>query len=148
MVKRIVVTPTRIVCLPATPVASNRLLRRYGNQFEFIIVAFREEQLQKLQEISTLKRVRSFIENGITIIKHYWFFCASASQLRDHKAYFVAAESFVEVMYEFFNVLWFLIAKEKRGVFSSRAGQGKAEQKAEGKGERAEGRGQRAKGRG
>lgn len=97
LVKRLVCTPTRVICLSPTPVASSRLLRNYGNAFEFVIVCFREEQFQQLQGRETLSRIRDFIENGITVTRHYWFFCASASQLRDHKAYFVAASSYSEV---------------------------------------------------
>lgn len=100
LIKRILVTPKRIICLPATPVASSRLLRNYGDLHEFVIVSFREEQFQKLEDLEAMKRVQGFIMNGITVIKHYWFFCASASQLRDHKAYFVAANSYSEVGWE------------------------------------------------
>ena len=103
LIKRIIVTPTRIICLPATPVASSRLLRNYGNQHEFVIVSFRDEQFQKLEDINTLIRVRELIVDGIRVIKHYWFFCASASQLRDHKAYFVAANSYSEVTFAIFT---------------------------------------------
>lgn len=97
MVKRIVVTPINKICLPATPVACSRLLRRFGHEFEFIIVSFREEEFQKLEGTFALHRVKSHIQHGIKAIKHYWFFCASASQLRDHKAYFVAANTFDQV---------------------------------------------------
>ena len=98
MIKRIVVTPSRIVCLPETPVASSRLLRCYGDQYEFVIVSFKEEQFQKLQGTDTLERIQNIMEQGIKIGgKHYLFFCSSASQLRNHKAYFIAAESYDKV---------------------------------------------------
>ena len=100
LIKRILVTPKRVICLPATPVASSRLLRNYGDLHEFVIVSFREEQFQKLENTNAMERVRGFIMNGIAVTKRYWFFCASASQLRDHKAYFVAANSYSEVGYE------------------------------------------------
>ncbi|XP_065062019.1 uncharacterized protein LOC135688892 isoform X1 [Rhopilema esculentum] len=100
MIKRVVITPNRLVCLPATPVAESRLLRYYGDEYEFLIVSFRAEEFQELHSVEDkelLRRIKNFIINGFTAVKHYWFFCSSASQLRDRKAYFVAAQSYDEV---------------------------------------------------
>eukprot|EP00794_Sanderia_malayensis_P004794 gene4794-5421_t len=99
LIKRVVVTPSRVICMPALPIASNRMLRNYGDKYEFIVVLFRDEQLQKMQEADSmiLRRIEMIMKNGFEISKHYWFFCASASQMRDHKAYFVAAETYEEV---------------------------------------------------
>ena len=110
LVKRMVITPKQIICLPATPVASSRLLRNYGGTHDFIIVSFRGEQFQKLEKEETFRRVKGFISNGITLFKQYWFFCASASQLRDHKAYFIAANSNFEVnCYHYYHLYTLLI---------------------------------------
>ena len=100
MIKRVVITPNRLVCLPASPVAESRLLRYYGDEYEFLIVSFRAEEFQELHSVDDdelLLRIKNFIIYGFTAVKHYWFFCASASQLRDRKAYFVAAQSYDEV---------------------------------------------------
>ncbi len=100
LLKRLVVTPSRIICLPALPIATNRLLRYFGSRYEFIVVSFRDEQLQKLQGLDVLKRVEKCLKQGITVVNKYWLFCASGSQIRDHKAYFVAADSYAEVSAE------------------------------------------------
>ena len=101
LIKRVVVTPSRIMPLPATPVSSNRLLRKVANsKQEIIIVSFKDEDMSKLHGVDTLSHVASILTAGIVInnIK-YQFLCSSGSQLREHKAYFVASESYDMVLH-------------------------------------------------
>ena len=101
MIKRAVVTPCRILSLPATPVASNRLLRRLAvSRHELLLVSFKDEDMSKLHNIDLLPRIESVLTTGILIndIK-YQYLCSSGSQLREHKAYFLASESYETVLY-------------------------------------------------
>ena len=92
LVQRIVLTPTRTCLLSPTPVASNRLLRLLDETgIRCVIVSFKDENFGKLVDVSTFKYVSDAIENGITVKDdRYLFLCSTPSQLREHKAYFIA----------------------------------------------------------
>ena len=94
LIKRVYVTPLRVVHLPAVPVASNRLLRMLVNtKFQLVILTFRDEDFSKLQSKELLSRCRRIVADGVELNGvHYNFLCSTGSQLREHKGYFVAAD--------------------------------------------------------
>ena len=104
VLKRVVVTPSRLVVLPAVPIASNRLLRKLKEtdqyaKYEVLILAFKDEDMSKLTEVSVYRHVHLTLIRGIDIngIK-YRFLLSSGSQLRAHKAYFISAATYEEVL--------------------------------------------------
>ncbi|CAK0821156.1 unnamed protein product [Prorocentrum cordatum] len=93
LLKRVVVTPSRVVLLPAVPVQTSRLLRRFQH-LEFVSVHFLEEQLQSLRGTETLTNLESVLTQGFTVGgTRFHYFGSSASQLRAHSAMFVAVEN-------------------------------------------------------
>ncbi|XP_065649338.1 uncharacterized protein LOC105846434 isoform X3 [Hydra vulgaris] len=95
MTKRVLATPTRIVMLPPVPVASNRLLRLLFC-YNKLIVSFKDEDMSKLQD--TMEYISVLIKDGIAVNDlRYLFFTSSASQLRDHKAYFIQVSCNTEI---------------------------------------------------
>lgn len=92
LIKRVVVTPLRIMALPAVPIASNRIVRKSIDRFEIIVVSFKDEDGCKLRTQDAHSRVKKCIEDGISINgRQFKFLLPTSSQLRDHKAYFLAA---------------------------------------------------------
>ncbi|XP_057311884.1 uncharacterized protein LOC130649592 [Hydractinia symbiolongicarpus] len=100
IVKRIVVTPSRVVALPAIPVASNRLLRLLEvKRSRLAIVSFKDEDMAKIHDVQVLPRVRDIIVNGIEIENvRYYYLSSTGSQLRENKGYFIAARNYDEVL--------------------------------------------------
>ncbi|CAJ1341611.1 unnamed protein product [Effrenium voratum] len=97
MLKRALVTPSRLRLLPPAPVRSSRLLRRFPDA-SFLAVHFVEEQMQKLQGTDTLPHIKQVMARGIVIGgKTFRYLGCSASQLRQQSAMFVEAESIEEV---------------------------------------------------
>ncbi|XP_065649345.1 uncharacterized protein LOC105846402 isoform X2 [Hydra vulgaris] len=97
MIKRVVATPTRIVMLPPVPVASNRMIRLLS-YYNILIVSFRDEDMSKLHDSDTHDYISFLMKDGIMVSKsRYYFFATSASQLRDHKTYFIEVPSNNEV---------------------------------------------------
>ncbi|XP_065649354.1 uncharacterized protein LOC100214913 isoform X3 [Hydra vulgaris] len=97
MIKRVVATPTRIVMLPPVPVASNRMIRLLS-YYNILIVSFRDEDMSKLHDSDTHDYISFLMKDGIMVNKsRYYFLATSASQLRDHKAYFIEVPSNNEV---------------------------------------------------
>ena len=91
-VKRLVVTPSRFIYFPAVLMKKSRLLRMFSKE-EFVIVSFRDEDLSRLNNISLIKPIKDFISEGLELCgEKYHFICASSSQLREGKAYFVRSE--------------------------------------------------------
>ena len=91
-VKRVLITQTRIIPLPADTFQTCRLLARFETQYEFIIVKFVDENLQRLvSNSSTLVRVHDILSEGLIIMgRMYRFLFSTASQSRNQSAYFVA----------------------------------------------------------
>ena len=55
-----------------------------------VVVSFREENLQKIHDSGVYPKIRETLAGGIRIMgRQFHFLCASASQIRDHKAFFV-----------------------------------------------------------
>uniref|UniRef100_A0A1I8HJL9 RNA-dependent RNA polymerase n=1 Tax=Macrostomum lignano TaxID=282301 RepID=A0A1I8HJL9_9PLAT len=105
LVKRVAVTPTRVVLFPATPVASSRLLRRIPPE-RLVMVAFTDEScgvvrgggVNVASAASVGARFTKVLRDGLTLAgRMYRFFSASSGQLRTSRCFFVAAESVEEV---------------------------------------------------
>lgn len=97
LLERAAVTPSRVVLLPPAPAKSSRLLRSFPDR-RFVVVHFCEEQMQKLRGTDTLPGVKAILQAGIQVGGRLLrYFGSSASQLREHGAMFVMAESSCEV---------------------------------------------------
>ena len=100
MIRRITVTPTRLLFQPPEPNTSNRVLREYHGKITFVRVSFRDENLGALnlskehdeRENSIIKRVSELFHVGIRIGqkgRQFHFLGCSNSQLRSAGAWFV-----------------------------------------------------------
>ena len=100
MVKRAILTPTRIIASPEALVPSNRFLEELQNKIEdIIIVAFRDDDLTKIQSSLFDNRYEDALMNFIEIEnKKYRFVVCTNSQMRSQKAYFIRAETFEEIL--------------------------------------------------
>ena len=94
MVPRIVITPTKLLCLPKEPVFQNRILRQYGDEF-FIKVVFRDEDFSKISMVqssaldSILERIKTICNEGFKVNgRQFDFLGCSNSQLREHSFWF------------------------------------------------------------
>lgn len=94
LIKRVVITPTRILAYPPEVMAKNRVLRHYETD-DFICVSIREENLSKLSmgrgSINLLlDDINHVLNNGLNIAgKLFQFLASSNSQLRNHSCWFV-----------------------------------------------------------
>ncbi|XP_072028524.1 uncharacterized protein [Amphiura filiformis] len=93
-IRRVVVTPTRIIFLRAETVVQNRTVREYGAD-RFLRVAFRDEDYCKLMSpvprfmTKITDRIKSVLKHGIRVgSRCYEFLACSNSQLRDHGCWF------------------------------------------------------------
>jgi hypothetical protein len=64
VVKRIAVTPSRTILLQNISMKSSRLLRRFGDEYEIVVVTFTDERLQQLNDTDSFDNVYSIVENG------------------------------------------------------------------------------------
>jgi hypothetical protein len=95
-VPHLVITPTRVICRGVLPEVGNRMLRHFSqasSQLAFLRVSFRDEsgKLSKTVYGEIANRLKTIFEEGIRIPlsgRHYQFLMFSASQLRQHKAWF------------------------------------------------------------
>ncbi|XP_022694554.1 probable RNA-dependent RNA polymerase 1 isoform X1 [Varroa jacobsoni] len=100
-VRRVFVTPTRLILRFPNLHTQNRILRHFDSEFA-IRVSFRDDNLDKLtfsvlsmrDKLQFLNHVvGSHIRNGITIGgRRYMYVAASSSQLRDHGVWFYASD--------------------------------------------------------
>ena len=99
-IKRVTVTPTRVISLPEVLVPSNRFLMEMEKQIEdVIIVLFRDDDTTKVTEKSIVDRFRDILMNFLEIEdKKYRYFLSTKSQIRNHKAYFIRSETWEEVL--------------------------------------------------
>ncbi|XP_065565353.1 uncharacterized protein LOC136030359 [Artemia franciscana] len=89
LVGSVTITPTTVVYYPMMTVKMNRLFRKFSNH-SFVIVAFRDENLEKLQGKNSFEFVNFVLNNGLELNgKAYYFLCASANEQRSHKALFI-----------------------------------------------------------
>ena len=87
---QLVLTPARHIFRPPIPVFTSRLTRMLSKSHNLVVISFREENLQKLHDSGVYPKIRETLVEGINIMgRQFHFLCASASQIRDHKAFFV-----------------------------------------------------------
>ena len=100
MIKRAIMTPTRIISSPETLVPSNRFLEDVGIKAEdVVIVSFRDDDLTKIQSSLFDNRYQDALINFIEIEnKKYRYALCTGSQMRSQKAYFVRAEALQEIL--------------------------------------------------
>ncbi|KAJ3339586.1 hypothetical protein HDU93_008003 [Gonapodya sp. JEL0774] len=123
LVLKAIITPTRVCLLPAQIETSNRVLRgmkseRHISEDRFLRVEFRDEAFdQKVfgtrlpQAASLIHRISDVLNTGIVIgSRRYEYLASSASQLRDHQAWFFSqaedtdAQSIREWMGDFSDI--------------------------------------------
>ena len=99
-IKRVTVTPTRVISLPEVLVPSNRFLMEMEKQIEdVIIVLFRDDDTTKITDKSIVDRFQDILVNFLEIEnKKYRYFLSTKSQMRNHKAYFIRSETWDEVL--------------------------------------------------
>uniref|UniRef100_A0A914Z517 RNA-dependent RNA polymerase n=1 Tax=Panagrolaimus superbus TaxID=310955 RepID=A0A914Z517_9BILA len=92
-IRKVIVTPSRVLLCNPDIVPGNRCLRKYGDD-NMIRVIFRDENLSKLygvQKILIVKTVENFLKVPQWIgMRQFSYFCSSNSLLKDHGCYFVA----------------------------------------------------------
>ncbi|XP_066292674.1 uncharacterized protein, partial [Branchiostoma lanceolatum] len=101
MVRRVFLTPTRLMFMHPEIVRDNRILRKYGAD-NFMRVSIRDEDFVKLQAVgrlipgeeeATFTRVKHYLQNGLDVgDRNYVFLAASNSQLREHNVWFYASD--------------------------------------------------------
>lgn len=110
MMRRAIVTPTRMVLLPPEKEVGNSVLRHFNQHLDrFLRVQFNDEhdQLQVNASVKeadainpsagTMARVRRALEHGLVIAgRKYVFLAASASQSKEHSCWFFAELSKAE----------------------------------------------------
>jgi RNA-dependent RNA polymerase len=78
-------------------VKSSRLLRRFADEHDIIIVRFEDEEVSHLQHEQCFDRILALCQEGFSINgAHYRFLFPSASQYRNQSTFFVAGD--VEVV--------------------------------------------------
>ncbi|XP_019640069.1 PREDICTED: RNA-dependent RNA polymerase 1-like [Branchiostoma belcheri] len=99
-VRRVFVTPTRLMFMHPEIVRDNRILRKYGED-NFMRVSIRDEDFGKLQafgrlvpgEDETFTHVKRVLQEGLRVWdRNYEFLAASNSQLREHNVWFFASD--------------------------------------------------------
>ncbi|KAJ1928931.1 hypothetical protein IWQ60_001620 [Tieghemiomyces parasiticus] len=106
MMRKVVVTPTKIYLQPPQLELSNRILRQFDAvRDRFLRVSFRDEDHERLSNhqraavasTGLYARVYRALRRGIRIAgRHYEFLAFSSSQLRDHSCWFFASQTAVD----------------------------------------------------
>ncbi|KAK9817915.1 hypothetical protein WJX72_004281 [[Myrmecia] bisecta] len=100
LVRRVVITPTRLACLPEEVETSNRVTRHFARQSEcFLRLTFGEENGDKLCYAAdgvelgpVVERNKGVMQHGITIAgRHFEFLAYSSSQLKEQACWFFSA---------------------------------------------------------
>ncbi|KAF3788693.1 RNA-dependent RNA polymerase 6 [Nymphaea thermarum] len=115
-VRRLVITPTKAICLPPEVELANRVLRKYRNIADgFIRVTFmvggkqllsssafncniapilkKMSAMPYLSRTTIFRRVKGIVQNGFTLCgRHYSFLAFSSNQLRGRSAWFFAED--------------------------------------------------------
>ena len=96
LIKRAVITPTRLLLYPPEVMVKNRVLRQYENETDhFLCVSIRDEDLSKLSAGRgsldlLLDDVNRVLNGGLGIAgQQFHFLGSSNSQLRNHSCWFV-----------------------------------------------------------
>ena len=94
LIKRAVITPTRLLLYPPEVMVKNRVLRNYETD-DFLCVSIRDEDLSKLSAARgsvdlLLDDVKRVLDEGLGIAgQQFHFLGSSNSQLRNHSCWFV-----------------------------------------------------------
>ena len=94
MIKRMVITPTRLLYYTPEIMSKNRVLRNY-NTDQFLCVNFRDEDFSRLSSAAgaidnILERLRRILDSGVIAGGDRFLFLGSSnSQLRNHGCWFV-----------------------------------------------------------
>ena len=97
LIKRAVITPTRLLLFPPEVMVKNRVLRQYDKE-KFLCVSIRDEDLSKLSAAGgsldlLLHDINLRLNKGLAVAgQHFHFLGSSNSQLRNHSCWFVEAE--------------------------------------------------------
>ena len=97
LIKRAVITPTRLLLFPPEVMVKNRVLRQYDTE-KFLCVSIRDEDLSKLSAAGgsldlLLHDINLRLNEGLAVAgQHFHFLGSSNSQLRNHSCWFVEAE--------------------------------------------------------
>ena len=95
--KRLMITPTRIIALPDVEMSNSRLRKKIPD-LHMIIVCFRDESLSALNDVDSIETLSEFLKTGFRFgDKQFHYLCSSASQLRDHNGIFVQADTVKDV---------------------------------------------------
>ena len=98
LIKRAVITPTRLLLYPPEVMVKNRVLRNYDTN-DFLCVSIRDEDLSKLSAARgsvdvLLDGVNNALDEGLEIAgQQFHFLGSSNSQLRNHSCWFVGPSS-------------------------------------------------------
>ena len=98
LIKRAVITPTRLLLYPPEVMVKNRVLRNYDTN-DFLCVSIRDEDLSKLSAARgsvdvVLDGVNNALDEGLEIAgQQFHFLGSSNSQLRNHSCWFVGPSS-------------------------------------------------------
>ena len=99
LIKRAVITPTRLLLYPPEVMVKNRVLRQYYETDDFLCVSIRDEDLSKLSAAGgsvdlVLDGVKGKLDEGLEIADQQFHFLGSSnSQLRNHSCWFVGPSS-------------------------------------------------------
>ncbi|XP_022809817.1 uncharacterized protein LOC111346816 [Stylophora pistillata] len=103
LIKRAVITPTRLLFYPPEVMIKNRVLRNYNTDY-FLCVSIRDEDLSKMSAVrgnmdDILDGVNRKLDEGLVIAGQWFQFLGSSnSQLRNHSCWFVGLNSLPEVI--------------------------------------------------
>ena len=98
LIKRAVITPTRLLFYPPEVMVKNRVLRNYDTN-DFLCVSIRDEDLSKMSAVrgnidDLLDGMKLKLDEGIEIAgQRFQFLGSSNSQLRNHSCWFVGLSS-------------------------------------------------------
>ena len=94
MVRKVMITPSRIRILQSGQVKSNRLVRKYSDKYVFAHVHFCDEQFQPFYDKNTFSgRFKAIICKGFDLCgMHFQFVACSNSQMRERTCTFVSGD--------------------------------------------------------
>lgn len=95
--KRLIITPSRTVALPDVEMFQSRLSKKFPS-LELIIVSFRDENLDKIKDIESIRCLSKFLKDGFQVCgRQFHYLTSSGSQLREHKGVFAQVISVEEI---------------------------------------------------
>ncbi|XP_015753708.1 PREDICTED: RNA-dependent RNA polymerase 1-like [Acropora digitifera] len=105
MIKRMVVTPTRLLFFPPEVMSKNRVLRNFDTD-QFLCANVRDEDFSRLSSASgiidkILERLQTTLDNGVMAGgQRFLYLGSSNSQLRNHGCWFVRPRPYPEEIRE------------------------------------------------